>query len=192
MFNYNEELMTMLEITKELIDIYQIENRKTTLPKIISFEGLAGGGKSTQIDLVRNALNSKNIKAYTLELPGNNGMSILLSSLYKNEKEWDELIKINPWINTFFIAIDFRIMLEKIAEQGYEYVLMSRGLFSSIYYAIYNYTVAGASEDVAIDNAIKLCKTIKKPEVIIFLDIEIEEALRRIKIRNRLPVRIRF
>lgn len=189
MIDFNKELITMLEITKELMYIYQVENKKNTLPKIISFEGLAGCGKSTQIDLVKNALDKKNIKVYTMELPGENGVSILLSSLYKNKKEWNELIKINPWTNTFFIAVDFKLMLEKIAEDGYEYVLMSRGLFSSIYYTIYNYKIAGASEDEAIENAINLCKIIKNPEVIIYLDIEIDEALKRIEIRNRLPKR---
>ncbi|MDG5788349.1 deoxynucleoside kinase [Evansella sp. AB-P1] len=162
---------------------------KEQFPPIFTFEGLAGSGKSTQIKLVTEKLEQEYGKPAYLEVPNHSGVAKVLRTLYQDQKNYTKLQEEVPWLNPLFVMVDLYTKLQQITEEGYNYIFMSRGLFSTLYYNLEAFERAGNTPKEAWDEIYFLCTEFIRPKATIFLDIPIETALLRIEQRNRLPKR---
>lgn len=160
-----------------------------TFPPIFSFEGLAGSGKTTQIRLVAERLKEEFEEPGYLELPENSGASKVLRALYKDQAGFRQLEPQVPWLNPLFILVDLYVAVTKLQEQGYPFLLMSRGIFSTLYYNWEPFVQAGLEREDAWQQISEICSDFIRPTAVVFLDVPIEVAFTRIEARNRLPRR---
>lgn len=176
-----EELYNVLKIT-----FNDRDESKPIIP-LFSFEGLPGAGKTTQIKRVTDALEQKYGKGYYIDLPTKSQIGKILKLLYSDEVKWNEIRKLNPWLNPILISTDLRIAMDIAIKNGAKYAIMSRGILSTYYYNLDAY-----GEQDWKEQWLKMQKHMKafyKPSVIIFMDIEEDEAHNRVVKRNRGPLR---
>jgi len=158
-------------------------------PPIISFEGLPGSGKSTQIQRVASLINENFGKALDFDLPSMSGVGLPLKSLYRDKDNWPEVRVSVPWLNPLLLMVDlYKLMLNALRD-GIRVVLMSRGLVSTYYYNIDAYEALGFTFEEAWVEMSNLCRPFVAPRAIFILDIPIKTARERIIKRNRLPLR---
>lgn len=193
MTTYREEYELFLSLAENVFKASGIKNKineqKDQLLPIISFEGVPGSGKTTQIELVSKRISEDLGKCAILELPAGNNTSHLLRTLYQDPEHFFELEKHIPWLNPMIITVELYAMIKKFKEEGYKYVFMSRGLFSTIYYHWNAFKKAGHGEDSAFEELMKICQYFITPKVVLYLDLQVEIAVQRIYKRNRLPLR---
>lgn len=168
-----KELYKVLKIINE-----DLESEESPLP-IISFEGLPGAGKTTQIELVTEKLKKYGESEY-IDLPTENSIGKILKYLYSNSNNFYEISNLSPWFNTIMVSVDLRLAIKKAKIKGCKRIIMSRGLLSTYYY---NYDAYLANNKY--DLLKKQLKGFYKPTVIIFLEIPIDEAHKRVVERNR-------
>lgn len=174
----------------ELYEVMQIiMNEKTVeIPAIpiFSFEGLPGAGKTTQIKLVSDILSRTYGKSSYIDLPTKSSIGKILKSLYSDQKQWNDIRMLNPWLNPLLISADLRLAIQKAIENEAKYAFMSRGILSTYYYNLDAYSV---DEEIAWNMMEKHVSAFYKPTAIVFMDIPVEEAYKRVVKRNRGPLR---
>lgn len=102
--------------------------------KIISFEGPDGVGKSTQVKLLRQKLESEGKKVYSEHFPRYDDpigelIGRCLNGLIKKEINFETLQMLYAIDQT-----DFRHKLAELDEEGFDYVLLDRYDLSTIVY----------------------------------------------------------
>lgn len=176
---------------KELFYVLQrvMEKNEDNTPPIplFSFEGLPGAGKTTQIELVSEALQNIYGFVHFIDLPTSSAIGKILKSLYNDKAKWEEIRKSSPWLNPLLISADLRQALCHAKRSGAQCALMSRGIVSTYYYNLDAYT--GLTFDERWANMSPHMTAFYKPTAIVFLDIDEYEAHKRVKIRNRGPLR---
>lgn len=178
---------------KELNELYRaiqiikgdIESEISPIP-IFSFEGLPGAGKTTQIKLVSEALTKKYGKSYYIDLPTKSSIGKIMKSLYSEEKRWNEVRTMAPWLNPIMISTDLRLVINNAVDEGAKYAFMSRGVLSTYYYNLDAYDL---DENKAWDMMQDHMKAFYMPTAIVFMDIPEEMAYARVVKRNRGPLR---
>lgn len=138
--------------------------------KIITFEGIEGVGKSTQIQLLNNYLNEKGYKTEILREPGSTTTGeqireILLNTPIDLSSESELLL---------MFSARAQLIKEKLLESDKDIVLFDRFYDASVAYQGYG---RGLSLE-AIFNLIKLTNC-PVPNITFLLDIDVEEGFRR-------------
>ena len=138
--------------------------------KIITFEGIEGVGKSTQIQLLNNYLNVKGYKTEILREPGSTATGeqireILLNTPIDLSSESELLL---------MFAARAQLIKEKLLDSNKDIVLFDRFYDASVAYQGYG---RGLSLE-AIFNLIELTNC-PIPNITFLLDIDVEEGFRR-------------
>lgn len=138
--------------------------------KIITFEGIEGVGKSTQIQLLNNYLNEKGYKTEILREPGSTATGeqireILLNTPIDLSSESELLL---------MFAARAQLIKEKLLDSDKDIVLFDRFYDASVAYQGYG---RGLSLE-AIFNLIELINC-PIPNITFLLDIDVEEGFRR-------------
>jgi len=138
--------------------------------KIITFEGIEGVGKSTQIQLLNNYLNEKGYKTEILREPGSTATGeqireILLNTPIDLSSESELLL---------MFAARAQLIKEKLLDSDKDIVLFDRFYDASVAYQGYG---RGLSLE-AIFNLIELTNY-PIPNITFLLDIDVEEGFRR-------------
>ena len=154
---------------------------------LISFEGLPGAGKSTQIKLVTKHFEDKFGKGYYIDLPTKSPIGKVLKALYADIDRWNEIRSGNPWLNPIMLSVDLRLALAEARKCGAKYSVMSRGILSTYYYNLDAYP--GDDWQTKWGLMEQHMRAFVRPTAIIFLDMPEEEAHRRVVLRKRGPLR---
>ena len=138
--------------------------------KIITFEGIEGVGKSTQIQLLNNYLNEKGYKTEILREPGSTATGeqireILLNTPIDLSSESELLL---------MFAARAQLIKEKLLDSDKDIVLFDRFYDASVAYQGYG---RGLSLE-AIFNLIELTNC-PIPNITFLLDIDVKEGFRR-------------
>ena len=149
---------------------------------IFSFEGLPGAGKTTQIKLVSEALTEKYGNSYYIDLPTKSPIGKIMKSLYSEEKRWNDVRTMAPWLNPIMISTDLRLAINNAVGEGAKYAFMSRGVLSTYYY---NLDAYDSDENIAWDMMQDHMEAFYMPTEIVFMDIPEEVAYERVVKRNR-------
>lgn len=154
---------------------------------IYSIEGLAGSGKSTQIQAVITQMeNQYAYKGYYFELPtSTSAYGHILKSLYLNTTDWSSFAKDAWWVNPLFLLFDILDKVKSLQKSDIQYILMSRGLISTYIYNM-NPEITPKEAIKQLDPILFNFPYFKR---IFFLDLPIEIAYERIIARNRQPLR---
>lgn len=137
---------------------------------IISFEGIEGVGKSTQINLLRNWFENQNLKTTIVREPGSTIASekirdILLSNEISLSNETELLL---------MFAARAQLINEKITSSKFDIILFDRYFDASIAYQGYG---RGLSVDF-INQLIQFTKC-PSPSMTFLLDLDVEKGFKR-------------
>ena len=145
------------------------------MKRLISFEGIDGCGKTTQINLVSDFLNSKNIKTKILREPGGTLLSekirdVLLDNKNKISSESETLLFLSARS-----IITSEVIIPSLRKN--EIILCDRFIDSTLAYQGY-----GRKIDLELINKINLFATKNiLPDLTLIFDIDPKIALSRIK-----------
>ena len=138
--------------------------------KIITFEGIEGVGKSTQINLLKDYIESRGLSATIFREPGSttigeNIRSILLDSKENLSKESELLL---------MFAARAQLISEKVKISNTDFILFDRFYYSSVAYQGFG---RGLSVDF-INNLISFINC-PQPDLTFLLDISVENGFKR-------------
>ena len=138
--------------------------------KIISFEGIEGVGKSTQIKLLNEYLGSKGFKTEILREPGSTVTGEMIREILLNSKE--SLSSVSELLLMF--AARAQLIHEKVVNSKSDIILFDRFYDASIAYQ-------GAGRGLSIDFIENLIDFSKCPSPLItfLLDISVKEGFAR-------------
>lgn len=143
-------------------------------PLFLSFEGIDGSGKSTQVKLLEEKLSSEGFKVYTTSEPTDSAIGSLIRKIFKGGMKADHRV-----IAGLFIADRLDHLLNenngivKKLEDGYT-VITDRYYFSS-----YAYQGTHMPMDWVI-NANSMSTEILRPDLNIFIDVPVETCMKRL------------
>lgn len=145
----------------------------------IAFEGLDGCGKSTQLELLFNYLKSLNKKVIKVREPGGTEVGEKIRSILLNKD-----LNINDRAELLLFLASRAQLVEEIIKPalkcGY-YVLADRFADSSIAYQ-------GGARNLGIETVDFLNKFATNnifPDLVFFIDISVELALKRLNMKNK-------
>ncbi len=148
--------------------------------KFISIDGIEGSGKSTHIIFIKKYLATKGIKAYTTREPGGTDIGVKIRQLLLNNNT-----KITPKTETLLIfaarAEHVQTVIKPKLKQGI-WVISDRFTDAS-------YAYQGGGRDLgfsAINTLEKWSLGNFKPDLSIFLDVELKLSKKRIQQRGKL------
>lgn len=145
--------------------------------KFIVFEGIDGSGKSTQAELLKEYLESKGFKVWLTKEPTDGQTGQLLQRIQSGEfKEFFKDPKDFKRFMTYLYAADRTGHYQQIKEHldNNEWVICDRYKYST--YA-YNYSDFNLAYSVYMD--------FPDPDLPIFIDVPLEDALSRINSRGK-------
>ncbi len=138
--------------------------------KLISFEGIEGVGKSTQINLLNDYLIDNGHSTEILREPGSTRTGEQIRDILLNSSE---LVSSETELLLMFAA-RAQLIHEKVSNSELDYILFDRFYDASIAYQGYG---RGLSLDF-IENLINFTKC-PEPNLTLLLDISVEEGFRR-------------
>ena len=153
---------------------------------LISFDGIDGCGKSTQIEKIANILRSNGFKVLTTKDPGDNKISEQIRSILLNPEN-SQLCNISELY--LFLAArrqNYEQVILPVLKDNY-IVLTDRWIASSYAYQGFGKSLFFLDSDDEIETSI-IEKSGKIPNISIILDLPIEIAFERIK--NKVKDRI--
>lgn len=148
----------------------------------ITFEGVEGAGKSTQINLLSNYFKKNNIEFIALREPGGTFLGEKVRNILLKNKE----LKIDPITETLLMMVSRReLLIQKIfpALEQNKIVICDRFIDSTIAYQGY-----GRGVDLKwIKKVFQLVCFNFYPKMTILLDIDIEKSFQRLinKVKDR-------
>ena len=147
---------------------------------LISFEGIEGSGKSTQLNEVYNFLKKRKIKCIKTREPGGTRLAekirkIIIKDLKNNEDNLTELLLLFAARSNHFLKI------KKLIKRGY-LVLCDRYIDSTYAYQHYE-----QGQDIKLINFLQNLISKKSfPKITFFIDIPVKTSKLRVKDRGRL------
>lgn len=146
--------------------------------KFITFEGIDGSGKSTQLRLIANDLRFRGLSVLTTQEPGGTPLGRKLREIFL---ETDETV--NPLAELLLFAADraqhVNFLIKPALAEG-KVVISDR-------YADATYAYQGAGRgfpQTTINQVIQLATDGLMPDLTLFFDLPVEIALQRTNIRN--------
>lgn len=136
--------------------------------KYIVFEGIDGSGKSTACTNLANALVSNGYKVLLISEPSQSKIGQLLREQMGHLEVDQKTLALLFAADSYNIQNDF--------SDNYDFILSDRNFFS---------TVAYQMVEVNTEWLFMLHKYLKKPDIIFYLNVEVNEALERISLRDR-------
>ncbi len=140
----------------------------------ITFEGIDGSGKTTQVELLKKWLNTKGIRVKVTEEPTKDlETSQVLQEHLKNPDT-------EQWVDAILFAADRALHIEKVIMPSLMKgltVICDRYIHSSIAYQ----TAMGLNKEWVIN----LNKCFPKPNLTIYLDAPVKTAINRVNNRNK-------
>ncbi|WP_292460693.1 dTMP kinase [Methanothermococcus sp.] len=134
--------------------------------KFIVFEGIDGSGKTTQSKLLSEKINGK----YTFE-PTNGEIGKLIRNILNGKKCEKETLAL-------LFAADRIEHTEEIKQNlKKSHIVCDRYIYSSVVYQ--------SIQGIELDFIMNINKFAKKPDVLIFLDVDIEESFKRMGGRSK-------
>jgi len=157
--------------------------------KLIVLESLDGGGKSTQINLIKKYLDQTNIKHEHIHFPiyGNNEASSVIAAYLRGE--YGDINNVNPIFVANIFAMDRFLYLPTFEKQLIEndVVLLDRYVFSNMAYqgAKYlNETQSQMMRNWISDLEFKFLE-LPYPNLNIFLDVPIDIIKERLELTRK-------
>lgn len=151
--------------------------------KWITFEGIGGSGKTTQLNLLHSYLKKRSIDAILTKEPGGTVIGEKLRELLVNNLE----IKLERLSELFLFEADRHETIKKIVEPNIKagkFVISDRGIDGSVAYQGF-----GREIDLeVIDYLTSLATENKQPDLTILIDIDPEIAQQRIANRNNVDI----
>ena len=147
---------------------------------LISFEGIEGSGKSTQLNEVYNFLKKRKIKCIKTREPGGTRLAekirkLIIKDLKNNEDNLTELLLLFAARSNHFLKI------KKLIKKGY-LVLCDRYIDSTYAYQHYE-----QGQDIKLINFLQNLISKKSfPKITFFIDIPVKISKLRVKGRGRL------
>ena len=138
--------------------------------KIITFEGIEGVGKSTQINLLKDYIQSRGLSASIFREPGSTAIGENIRSILLDSKE--NLSKESELLLMF--AARAQLILEKVKISNTDFILFDRFYDASVAYQGYG---RGLSVDF-INNLISFINC-PQPDLTFLLDISVENGFKR-------------
>lgn len=159
-------------------DPFRPANNKILRGKFITFEGIDGSGKSTQLRLIANDLRFRGLSVLTTQEPGGTPLGRKLRETFL---ETDETV--DPLAELLLFAADraqhVNFLIKPSLSEG-KIVISDR-------YADATYAYQGAGRgfsQATIKQVIKLATDGLKPDLTLFFDLPVELALLRTNIRS--------
>ncbi len=150
------------------------------MSRFITFEGIDGSGKSTQIKLLADYLSSKGAKVFLTKEPGEGKLGEAIRTMILARRD----IEVKPYEELFLFCADrshhVREVIQPKLEDGYT-VISDRYYDSTLAYQGFG---RGIPHDFVFDNA-KASSLGVEPDITLFLSIPVEQALLRLKNRGR-------
>lgn len=137
--------------------------------KFIVFEGIDGSGLSTQAYLLKEYLKNTNAKVLLTKEPTDGIIGMLIRNALRKRIKFDDITL------ALLFAADRADHLANIKFDEYDYVISDRYYVSNFAYQ---------SQLIDLNFLIEINKFAKKPDLVIFLDVEPEICIERIS-RNR-------
>lgn len=138
--------------------------------KIITFEGIEGVGKSTQINLLKDYIESRGLSASIFREPGSTAIGENIRSILLDSKE--NLSKESELLLMF--AARAQLISEKVKISNTDFILFDRFYDASVAYQGYG---RGLSVDF-INNLISFINC-PQPDLTFLLDISVENGFKR-------------
>ena len=146
--------------------------------KLITFEGIDGSGKSTQIKLLNEQFEYFNIDKINIREPGGNDISELIRSMLLDKNN-----KINSFSETLLFLASRSQLIDEIiipALQKDKFVICDRFIDSTVVYQGY-----GRELDIDLINKINLIAIQNMlPALTIYIDIDVDISIGRRSINN--------
>ncbi len=185
---YSDEFDLLCGLLRGIKPQADILESKDFLP-VFSFEGLPGAGKTTQIERVAKRFEERFGKACYIDIPTSSGIGSVLKLLYADPHKWLEVSRAVPWLNPLFVSLDLQQALINAKNDGAQYALMSRGMLSTYYYNLNAFCENGLEFTEAWEELSYILKGFVRPQAIVFLDLPVKVARKRVVARNRMPLR---
>lgn len=148
--------------------------------KFISFEGIDGSGKSTQIRLLAIELRERGFDCVETQEPGGTSLGRLLRAAFLETKE-----KVSPMAELLLFSADraqhVDLLIKPALEEG-KIVLTDRFADSTLAYQCGGRRISNE----IVSYLIKIATGGLKPDLTVFLDLTVEEALKRKQGENRM------
>jgi dTMP kinase len=131
----------------------------------VALEGIDNGGKTTLAKKIYDDLKQRQINVYsTKELLETDVGKIVLQS-------FRDKIELTPEQKALYFALDRQIRYESIIKQKYDVVIWDRYVYSSFVYR--------EMEECDVNWVKKINSIFKKPELNIYVDVDIDTAMKR-------------
>lgn len=143
--------------------------------KLIIIDGIDGSGITTQANLLYKFLKNQKLKVVLLKEPSNKKIINLIN-------EYNE-----PLIELFLFLIDRKLNFDKISDylkKGYV-VICERSFPSTLVYQFYLSNLKNIIKENLVFYFNHLVMNHITPNIVFVLDVKIEEALKRLKKKNK-------
>ena len=137
--------------------------------KLISFEGIEGVGKSTQIELLKNFLINKNLNVEVYREPGATDFGEKIRDILLNSNS-----NISDITELLLMFSSRSELINHIAKSKSDYILLDRYYDASIAYQGY-----GRGISLEIINGLISLINCPEPDSTILLDLSIEDSIKR-------------
>jgi len=147
--------------------------------KFITFEGIDGSGKSTQLRALEKTLRARGTDVVITREPGGTALGRHLRAAFLETKE-----KVAPMAELLSFAADRAQHVEHLIKPS----IAAGTTVISDRYADATYAYQGARNGIArrqVNQVIRLATGGLKPDLTLFFDIPVEEAIRRMALRRR-------
>lgn len=169
------------ELNRVLAVIGSGETAVSPIP-LISFEGVPGAGKSTQIHRLMAELGEQHGPSCLIDPPTDLIIGRKMKQLFSRTDVWEGMRRTMPWLSPVMLSADLRMAVRRAMLSGARYAFSDRGIHSTLFY---NQDAYAADEAEAWAAMQPHMEAFYRPSVTFFLDLPAEEAHKRVVNRRR-------